>query len=413
MTLRVAYIISQYPEFHETFVAREVEALRLKGVSLTIFSLKTPTEEELNLYPEHASFIVVSSFFASIPLVLANIKEAVRCPLRYLRAFTWIIAAHRHSFLEMLKAIAVFPKTVLYAHKMRGTCDLLHAHWATIPASMSVVVSILTGIKFSITAHAWDIFLSPQSLLREKIARACGVVTCTGYNVKYLKGLCREEDIDKIHLNYHGLDFGKFPLPENRTDDRPTFKIIAVGRLVEQKGFIHLIRAVSLLAERGISIHLTIVGVGPLLQVLQEEAKHVPHAGLIEFTGRMSHGETIARMMTSHLFAAPSVIAGDGDRDGIPNVILEAMACSVPVVASAVSGIPEVVIDGNTGCLVPPGDYEVLADTIARLVQNQDLAAQLADNGRRFVEQYFDVSENVNSFIGLLDSFAAVNDGLS
>ncbi|MDD2335108.1 MAG: glycosyltransferase family 4 protein [Geobacteraceae bacterium] len=405
MKTRIAYIISQYPEFHETFVAREVEALCQKSADLRIFSLKTPGREEQNLYPDHLRFVEYSPFLVSARLIAANCIELARSPRRYFRALLWILNSHASHPMEMFKALAAFPKTVLFAHSMRGHFDAVHAHWATIPSAMAVVVKILTGIGISFTAHAWDIFLSPRQLLREKITQAKGVVTCTEYNVEYLQNVCEENEKDKIHRNYHGLDFASFSKSIVQSEPFSPLRIIAVGRLVEQKGFSYLLRSLEILAKKGVAVQLVIIGEGPLRGALTEESRTIPAPCSVEFAGRLSHRETIERMVSSHVMVAPSVIAGDGDRDGIPNVILEAMACGLSVIGTAVSGIPEVVKDGVTGYLVSSGDPDRLATAIEKIALNRDESKKLGSAGRAFVHRMFDIEKNIEEFIGLLESF--------
>ena len=407
MPPKVAYIISQYPEFHETFIAREVEALRSKGMPPRIFSLKTPSASERGLYQRHAEFVEYSAYLVSFAVVAANIAEALRHPWRYLAALWWILVNYGCHPFKLFKALAAFPKTVLYAREIRGRYDLLHAHWATIPTAMAVVVNILTGIRFSFTAHAWDIYVASRTLLAEKIARASGVVTCTGYNADYLRRVCRPEDRGKINLNYHGIDLVQFPFPDRQPPAVPPLRVIAIGRLVEQKGFVHLIRAVKILAGQGVPVQLTIVGDGPLCKALQEEADRGAENGAVTFAGQLPHGETIKQLQNSHIMVAPSVISTNGDRDGIPNVILEAMACGLPVVASGVSGIPEIVIDGKTGVLVPPGESEALASALATLWDQPGQASHFGSQGRQFIEKHFDVSRNVDELVTLLAGFAS------
>jgi len=409
MSLRVAYIISQYPEFHETFVAREVNAMRLKGIKFRLFSLKNPKPFERALYPDHIQLIEYSPLIASIRLILANAGEFFSSPLRYLAAVTWLIRSHYMQPLELLKSLAVLPKTVLFAKMIRGNFDLLHAHWATIPAAMAVVVNTLTGIRFSITAHAWDIFLSPPQLLREKISKSSGIITCTGYNVKYLKTICASKDKDKIFRNYHGLDIATFPTSSTILEKGQPLRIIAIGRLVEQKGFIYLIRAVKILAEQGVHLHLSIIGEGPLRNQLQKEAYQARLLSKVDILGRLPHEQTIATLRESHIMVAPSVIAGDGNQDGIPNVILEGMACALPVIATNISGIPEVILHKKTGYLVEPSNVPALVDAILDVISFPEQAKAYGIAGRRFVEKHFDISKNIEQLFLLLQQFAATN----
>jgi len=400
----IAYLTSQYPEFHETFVAREVEALRKKGVNVSVYSLKTPKPEERNLYPAHLPFIYYAPFFFSIPLLRANLIALFSNTLPFFTALGWLIRSYKKQPLELLKSVAAFPKTVYYAHLINRSSAIVHAHWATIPASMAVVIKMLTGRDFSFTAHAWDIFLSPSELLREKIAISNGVVTCTGYNVGFLKTLSREEDQEKIFRNYHGLDFSDFSNLLKRKCSNE-IQIVAVGRLVEQKGFAYLIRAVQSASLYHFSIALNIVGEGPLLSQFEDLCADLPKNVTVSFTGKKSHKETLNLMASSDIMIAPSVIASDGDRDGIPNVILEAMACRLPVIGTDVSGIPEVVRDGDTGCLVPQTDEEALTNAILYLADNPQRRLEMGEKGRDLVEEFFDIKRNVEDFCALLTKF--------
>jgi glycosyltransferase involved in cell wall biosynthesis len=398
---RVSYIVSQYPEFHETFVAREVEALCQAGIDVQVYSLKPPPPPGHDLYPEHRRFIQTAPFM-SARVMGANLREALRAPGRYLGALVALVALYKTRPLELLKALAVFPKTVVFAARMREFGGVLHAHWATIPAAMAIVIKRLTGIRFSLTAHAWDIFLSPAQELNRKIAFAEGVVTCTGYNVGYLQRVCDPAQSGKIHLQYHGIDFSTIDSFERVPVQRERLDVIAVGRLVEQKGLVHLIRAVRKLGERGIPVRATIVGDGPLRASLESEARTLPANASVELSGRLPHTETIRRIQASHVMITPSVVAANGDRDGVPNVILEALACQVPVIASEVSGIPEVVIHGQTGWLVPSGDADALADAMEQAWRQPDRLRQMGHEGRRLMEQRFDMNANAVELLRLL-----------
>ncbi|MEZ5935870.1 MAG: glycosyltransferase family 4 protein [Alphaproteobacteria bacterium] len=405
----VSYLLSMYPEFHETFVAREVEALRRTGADIAVYSLKAPAGAEHDLYPEHRAFLHQAGFLLDRRVLAANALQFVTSPVRYLSAIGMLIGLYRKRPAELVKALASFPKTVLFARSIRARGGILHAHWATIPAAMGLVINRLTSVPLSLTAHAWDIFLTPEDELRYKIARVNGVVTCTGFNVDHLKCLADAGDRDKIRLNYHGLDLARF---EDRPaadaarangGERPPLRALAVGRLVEQKGFVHMIRALKRMT--GVGVELAIIGEGPLRQALEDEAKGLPDGVAVHFLGRRSHDETLRRMAEADVFVAPSVIAGNGDRDGIPNVILEAMASGAAIVGTAVSGIPEVVLDGETGLLIAPGEPEAIAEALRRLAEDPDARRRMGGKARRFVVERFDMDGNIDEFLGFLAEF--------
>ena len=405
MLKKIAYITSQYPEFHETFVAREVEALRKTGTDVLIYSLKKPPPNGADLYPGHRSIVRNLPFFFSRRVLSSNLLEFAQRPQKFISSLVWLVKHYYKRPIDLLKSLVVFPETIAFAREIRRDNRVVHAHWATIPTAMGIVIKKMTGTSLSITAHAWDIFLSPPELLKEKIALSNGVVTCTGYNVKYLKNICIPEDKDKIWLNYHGLDFSVFEnLPSNSLNDG-TLKIVAVGRLVEQKGFIYLIRSLFELGKKDIPVSLTIIGDGPLEHELKNEAKGLPKGVSIHFVGRVAHMETLRTMANSDVMVAPSVVAADGDRDGIPNVVIEAMACGLPIVASNVSGIPEIVINNETGFLIEPSNPEALAEAFMKIFSDRENATKMGAVGREMMRERFDVNKNIQEFLGLLEIF--------
>lgn len=401
---RVAYLLSAYPDFHETFVAREVEALRRLGVDLCIYSLKPPPADAY-LYPEHARLVRYLPFLLDGRVLAASLGSLLRHPLGVVQALGWLVKTYWRRPMELAKSLAVLPKTLAIGAELEGSDRVLHAHWATIPTSAAVVIQIVTGRPFSITAHAWDIYLPSRAELRDKIHRCSGLVTCTGYNVGFLRDLVGSEDAGKVNLNYHGIDLSKIsPTTRVRQAGEP-FQVVAVGRLVEQKGFRHLVEAVGLARRSGRRIEVTLIGDGPLEADLRQLAETEGVTDQIRFAGRVGHAETIDTMRRSDALMAPSVIARNGDRDGIPNVVLEAMACALPVIGSSVSGIPEVVHTGDTGVLVPPGDAQALADALATLDDDPALSRRCGDQARRFIEDHFMAEKNVGELADHLGRF--------
>ncbi len=403
MTDKVSYLLSMYPEFHETFVAREVEALRRTGTDIAVFSLKSPPPEGHDLYPDHRSFLHHAGFLFDHRVIAANLAQLLTTPGRYVAALIMLISLYGKRPKELLKALSVFPKTVYFARLMAKRGGILHAHWATIPTAMALIINKLTDIPISVTAHAWDIYLTPQEELRKKIAAVKGVVTCTDFNVRYLQEICRPEDRDKIRLNYHGLDFSTVEANAEAKAEGEKLNILAVGRLVEQKGFIYLVRALKQLA--GIRVTLSIIGEGPLRESLEREASTLPEGVEVRFLGRLTHHETLRQMAMSDVFTAPSVIAKDGDRDGIPNVVLEAMACGVPIIGTNVSGIPEVVLNDETGLLIPSENADALAKALKTLLGDQTKRQTLGTNAKALVTKRFDMDRNIDEFLEFLERF--------
>jgi glycosyltransferase involved in cell wall biosynthesis len=264
------------------------------------------------------------------------------------------------------------------------------------PALAAYFIKRVSGTPYSITAHAWDIY-ADTTMLPQKLQAAEFIVTCTAANCEALSSLGARPE--RVFLNYHGLDFAHLPTP---TWDRDgNLRILAVGRLVEQKGFAELVTACQLLQQREVPFRCQIIGDGPLAPALQNLITHHQLAEAISLPGTLPQAEVFRAYQRASVFCAPSIIAQDGNRDGIPNVILEAMSQGLPVVASAVSGIPEVVRGDATGWLVPPGNAQSLAATLQEIQQRPEEARRRAVAAYQLVRSQFDVRDNTAALIQL------------
>ena len=398
---KTAFLLSQFPETHETFILREFNALRNKGMEFCIISLKRCKDRVV--HPE-AKDLLKQTIYGRL-YSRWSIAYGFKHPLRAMAAFGYILKTYFRQPYELVKAIYVWLECFYLANiiKREGITHI-HSHWATMPTTAAVILSKLTGIPYSFTAHAWDIFVNTSGLA-EKIDKAKFVVTCTEYNRKYLSDLyAKRYPLNakrfKIHLNYHGVELDKFNFDRRPStiDYRPA-RILAVGRLVEQKGFEYLILACKILEKRGIDFECKIIGEGLLRQSLEHCAINCQVASKVQFLGVQSQSRIRQLLKDSDMFIAPSMVARDGDRDGIPNVILEAMAMGVPVIASEISGIPEVVVNGNTGLLVSSANSISLALAIENLWRDPGLREKLALNARKLIEEKFDAAKNGEKLI--------------
>ncbi len=268
----------------------------------------------------------------------------------------------------------------------------IHAHFANAPAAVVHFASLMTGIPFSFTAHAKDLYLTPKSVVRRRAQAATFVATCTGYNWNYLRELIVADERAKIHLVYHGMDLSMFAADARESDEpESAYRLLSVGRLVPKKGHEHLSAACAKLRDTGYEIRCRIVGGGPLKTELQAQIVRLGLEGVVSLEGSMTHADLIGLYRRAALFALAPRITDAGDRDGIPNVIAEAMAAGVPVVSTDVSGIPELVRHEQTGLLVPPNDPTALAAAIARLIAAPAFAEALAAAGRSLLEADFDL----------------------
>lgn len=402
--MKVAYVTSQFPETYETFILREFSEARRQGVDFTIFSLKKCRDAVV--HPDAAAFADVTRPAAPSFLVAAfrALVASILHPVVFWGLFARIVFSHVLRPGLMARNLAGLALGSALAPEIkRGEYDIVHAHWITVPATAALAAARMARVPFSVTAHAWDIFTG-DNMLRRKTREARFVATCTGYNASYLRSLMPEGEASKIRLHYHGLEI---PPDERRSfEKKDEYRIFSVGRLVEQKGFEYLLDALAELKASGVKFRSVIAGEGPLRAELEKKARALGLSGVVEMPGVIPLGEVWKLYRRSDLFVLPCVVTGTGDRDGIPNVLIEAMSVRLPVVTTGVSGIPELVEHEVTGLAARERDVESLFKEIVRLLEDPDLAAKLAEAGRRRVEETFDIETNTRKFVEELEIHA-------
>jgi glycosyltransferase involved in cell wall biosynthesis len=393
--IRVAYVLKMYPRFSETFVLNELLELERQGVELHVFSLKRPNDgiSHADVARLHAP---VTYLPESLPgLVARQLPALRRHTRRYLGVLARALRSRRLSSVKhVLQAGAIAPQLEA------GGFTHVHAHFASGTTSVALHASRLTGVTYSFTAHAKDIFLDtvrPVDLAR-KLRSARFAVTVSDFNVRRLAPLANGTSLVRV---YNGLDLDRF-VRDGVPRARPPLAL-AVGRLIEKKGFADLVRACALLAANGTDFRCAIVGKGPLEPSLRELIRSLGVERRVELAGPVPRERLLELYPRAAVFAAPCVVAGDGNRDGLPTVLVEAMACGVPVVATPVTGIPELVEDEVTGLLVPEHDAEALAAALARILQDAQLAKRLATAARARIESGFDLTRNVASLRALFE----------
>jgi glycosyltransferase involved in cell wall biosynthesis len=299
-----------------------------------------------------------------------------------------------------LKTVLHFAEGVYAAELIREQkCDHIHAHFVDRASTVALVAGRLLNVPYSVTAHANDIYVKPE-LLELKFSRARFVATCTGYNRLHLE---KEFHLNgKLHCLYHGLELEEYQPAFERSQDVPV--ITSVGQLKEKKGFAFLLKACRLLKEKGYSFRCEIIGEGPLRSALEQQIRELSLESCVTLHGALPHENVIDQLKSSTMFVLPCVTSSDGDRDGIPNAILEAMALQVPVISTSHSGIPEVITDEVNGLLVPPADAPSLAQAMARLLDQPQMGRQMGERGRQIVNESFDARRNA---IGLLQKMMA------
>jgi glycosyltransferase involved in cell wall biosynthesis len=398
-----AILCSQFPETHETFIVRELLALRAAGFPFKIYSLKQCRDRVVQksavaLKAETVYVTEGAGFYGKA------ISEIIRHPGSSLSSFALCLRMHWRDGVGLLKALAVWFLVLSAAEEMRRDgVRHVHAHWATMPATGAMVLARALNVTFSFTAHAWDIFVRNPSLAH-KVRAAKGVLTCTQYNRDFLRCVCPEAD-QKIHLSYHGVQVEKLGrIGRSAEGGMPVF--LTVGRLVEQKGFAYLIEACRLLKQKGLALKLVMVGNGPLAKSLKAQIDKAGLAGAIDMIDTMPQEELFGLYAKAYAFVLPCVVAANQDRDGIPNVLLEAMAAGMPVISTTISGVPEAVRHGENGILVAEKNAEELAGAMADLLSNPERARILGEAAKRSVHEKFAEGIHLANLVRLMESMA-------
>lgn len=384
---KVAIVLKGYPRLSETFIAQELLELQRRGLDFTIVSLRHPTDRAT--HPVHDE---ITAPVCYLPEYLH--QEPSRVLRGWLKARDLPgYAAARHTWLDDLKRdptrnrVRRFGQALVLAAELAPDTERLYAHFLHTPASVARYAAIMRGLPWSCSAHAKDIWTSPEWELREKLSSLEWLVTCTATNAAHLRGLTA--DPAKVALVYHGLDLERFPSPGRSVAsvDGP-LRILSVGRAVAKKGYDDLLQALSRLAP-DIDWRFEHIGGGKELGRLKALAATLGIAGRIDWRGAQPQAAVLAALGRADIFVLASRIAGDGDRDGLPNVLMEAQSQRVACVSTSVSAIPELIIDGETGLLAPERDPARLAAALERLARNPAERQRLAAAGEKRVRASF------------------------
>jgi glycosyltransferase involved in cell wall biosynthesis len=376
---RIAIVVKGYPRLSETFIAQEILALEQRGLPLEIWSLRHPTEKAV--HPMNRKIA------ARVTYLPEYLHEE---PLRVLRGAVWslgqkgfgpAIGAFWRDLRRDFTANRVrrLGQAFAMARELSPDVRHLHVHYLHTPASVVRYAALLTGRSWTFSAHAKDIWTTPEWEKREKMAEALWGVTCTEQGASHLQSLS-----GRVALVYHGLDLSRFPAPpESRpardgSDPADPLRIVSVGRAVAKKGFGDLIKALAALPP-GLHWRFAHVGGGDLLDALKAQAQAAGIADRVAFLGSKAQPDIVALLREADLFVLPSKEARSGDRDGLPNVLMEAASQKLPIVATDFAGIPEFIRDGREGRLVPPGDWEALSNALNLLARDPEDRRRLGE----------------------------------
>lgn len=407
---RLAYIVSWFPKLTETFIVREMSAVESLGVEIEMFPLRrnctTLVQSEAQPYVERARFAPPFG----LGLLLSNLRAAIFHPARYFSTLLTIIFANLGSRRMLAGALGTFPFAVFTAEEMRKLgIQHIHAHFASHPAVAAWVIWRFTGIGYSFVAHGSDLHRD-QHMLLEKTRDAKFVVAISEYNRRMILEKCGDSFAAKVHVVHCGIDPDQFhpcdsPTPFMRGEG--VFRIVCVGTLHEVKGQRYLIQACARLRDAGIAFECHLLGDGEDRVKLETQTAALKLQREVVFHGHVNSEQVAKQLQVADCLVAPSVFSRDGRREGIPVVLMEAMASGVAVVASNISGIPELVESGRSGLLSNPGDADSIAEQILTLHSDNCLRHRLAAHGYAHVRKSFDSKSTAEELIGLFSKYVS------
>ena len=400
-------VLKGYPRLSETFIAQELWGLEQRGFRLHLISLRHPTDKKR--HPIHDQIRAPVTYLP---------EYLYQEPLRVLRGWWHArrLPGYRAAFRQWLRDWWRDPtpnrgrrwgQALVLAAELPADRALIYTHFMHTPGSVARYAGLMRGTPFALSAHAKDIWTIPEWEKREKLADAAFLVTCTGANAEHLKGLTA--DPARVDLVYHGLDLDRFPPPGSRVSARDgadpavPVRLLSVGRLVAKKGYDDLLHALANLPA-GLHWHLTHIGGGDRA-ALHRLAADLGLTDRITWRGAQAQTEVLAAYRESDLFVLASRIAKDGDRDGLPNVLMEAQSQGIACVATAVSAIPELIRDGETGLLVPPEAPAALAAALARLMTDPSLRDRLGAAGQARVRADFGTAPGLDQLVRRITPF--------
>lgn len=392
MAARIAFVLKGYPRLSETFIAQEIHGLEQAGLALDIYALRRPTDRQQ--HPVHAEIRAPARYLPEYlhdePLRVLRAWRAVRRRREYPFARSLFLADLRRDFTR--NRVRRFGQALVLAAELGPGFTGIHAHFIHTPASVARYASYLTGLPWTCSAHAKDVFTTPDWELQEKLADARWVVTCTRLGLDKLRALAA--DPSRVYLSYHGLDLGRFGAPDGKrpardgSDAEDPVRLLCVGRAVEKKGLDLLLDALARLPP-ALNWRLKHVGGGPLLPALAARARTLEIDSRIEWLGAQPQDIVLGLYREADLFVLPCRVARDGDRDGLPNVLVEAASQELACISTAVAGVTELLVDGDNALIVAPEDVRGLARAIERAIVDAPLRRSLGMRAARRVREGF------------------------
>jgi colanic acid/amylovoran biosynthesis glycosyltransferase len=400
---KIAYIMSRFPHLPETFILREMIALEQLGFDIALFPLMVQKQSVIHAEAREWLQRARRIGWISVDILLANLRYLFKHPIRYVSLWFRVLTGNLPSPKFLARSLAILPKAVLMGEMMQAEkVEHIHAHYATHPAMAAWIIHQLTHIPYSITVHAHDIYVN-QTMLEPKVRDAAFVVAISEYNRRFLGqhlGAWAEQKTRVVHC---GIQPERYT-PVSAEKPAETFQIVSIGSLQPYKGQRYLVEACEILRQMGVNFHCRIIGGGELKSELEELISAKKLGGMVDLTGPLPQDSVAKILREADCYVQPSIITPSKKMEGIPVAIMEAMSCALPVVATDISGIPELVRQAQTGQLVPEMDSKALAEAIAAIHADRKSALEVAQAGRKLVLEEFDLHDNVSRLAGLFQA---------
>ncbi len=403
---KVLYVVSKFPSVSATFTAYEMAAIQALGTDVHVASVWNSDDPDRPHDVEKPFLDKIFHLRLSNPAVWGRaIQQLAQKPALF-GVLYQLFVGHLVSIYALLKLLAGIPKGLYlgYLIKQHGF-DFIHAHFLTSPTTVALIASKVSGVPYSVTIHAIDIFGTDPKVVNGgvevKCENAAANVVISDFNRRYI--LERWPGVEaRFEIIYNGVDLSLYDntVPKKTFDDT-TYRILSNGRLIEKKGHDYLIRAFAKLLQDGLDAQLSIIGNGPLMDNLQALTKELGVTDRVHFLGRMSQAEVVENYRSCDLFALACAVAPNGDMDGLPTVLIESLALEVPSISTQVTGVPEIIIDNETGLCVPPHDVDAFHGALKQMIDNPADAERMAQAGRKLVVEKFDRYKNAETLLSL------------
>ncbi|WP_431299198.1 glycosyltransferase family 4 protein [Tabrizicola sp. BL-A-41-H6] len=401
---KLLYVVSRFPSLTTTFTAYEMSTIQEAGVDVHVATVWSSEEGEPQTVEKQFVDKICDLRLGNPALWLRSVQQILIKPQILILIFQ-LLVGHLISVYAMLKLLVSLPKGLYLGYwvKKHGF-QHIHAHFLSSPATVALIASRISGVPYTVTIHAFDIFATTpyerNASIPLKCDKAAACIVISKFNLEYMRRTW--PDIrGRFELIYNGIDVDLFTNKTERVTDPNVFHILSNGRLVYTKGHTFLLEAVAKLRKKNRNVKLQIIGGGPLESELHELADRLEIKEHVTFTGKMLQEEIIQRYRASDLFVLACAISPDGDMDGLPVVLVEALAMEIPTVSTQVSGVPEIVQDKVTGLCVPPHDSQALADAIAYMMDHPGEASKMARAGRQVVAKQFNRHESARMLLQL------------